>query len=218
MLYGEDIEFLGTETVGMTETVSPSGVSTYGVIPESDMLLTINGVHSLERDITTGRNKIKKMFVFVSYEWFDSKPMVTKQDGITINWDSSLFTLEKDMFTACDYVKYAYAPIEEWIETDMYTNPSEINQGGLEYVANLNHYNENYITIGSRGGAVFSLLPKKTIYSGSGQITSINVRYVHDKNPFWGTVTFLYSGFGVTVNLSGLQDSVAKPFNYIYST
>lgn len=215
MFYGEMIEFLGTETVKMTETAYPSEISTLGTIPESDMLLKISKVQVIELDKAVNKYKVKEVVVYIDYEWLNGKPIINKEDGITVNWDSGIFTFKQDSFRSSDYKQLGSE--SGWVEFYSQTNPSALNQGGLGYTANLDASFMGVTTItGQKGTASFSLLPKITMYSGSGKVSSINVEYVHNTD-FFCTVGFSYKGWSVSVDLSGANDSVAKALNYTYS-
>lgn len=210
----------------MSETASLSGVSPLGTISESDMLLKISTTQTLKTE--NGRSVIKEVMVFVEYEWFGGKPTVCKEDGISVNWDSGLFGFKPDSFYSNDYKKFLVEEhgsykISNWILSDSQINPTELNQGGLGYIAYLNRGNPPAGTkelYGARGWARMFLLPLGKIYAGDSRNTLINVQYAHNKNIFpWVKVGFSCVGASVTIDLgSGSRDSVAKAANVKYST
>ena len=225
MFFGENVQFLGTETVKMSETFSTLGVSPQA-IPESDMLLKISQFQTVSFDVNN-RQVIKSVMIYIEYEWFDGKPMICGKDGISVNWESELFIFKPDSFRSKDYKKFYYTDgynyiTSDWIESDSQVNPTELNQGGLGYVAYLNRGNPPYLAKDIiyyyvKGWASMSLLPKYKIYAEDGRYTVTNVQYVHSKNLF-NTVGFSWNGASVTVNISGLKDSVAKAVKLKYST
>lgn len=228
MLYGENVQFLGTETAKLSETLPSLGVSPLDTIPESDMLLKISQFQTVSFD-NNNRQVIKSVMVYIEYEWSNVKPLICKKDGITVNWESGLFAFKQDSFRSTDYKKFLYKynkygsyQLSDWIESDSQINPADLNQGGLGYFAYLNLGNppmgQDITLRGAKGWASMSLLPRYKIYAEDGKWTVINVNYVHNKNPF-KTIGFSWSGVGVTVDLSsGSQDSVAKAVNIKYST
>lgn len=215
MLAGKTFRFLGTEEIELSETTDNKSVSTYGIILESDMLLSISKVEIVHRDTATNKFIVDSVLVYVDYEWFDGKPIINKTDGISVNWDSSLFAFKQNSFSSKDYKKiFGSSSWLEWMSTN---NPETLNQGGLGYSAVLASSVMGHGTItAQKGHASFILLPKSRIYSGSQRATSINVEYVHNKDLF-NTINFSYNGLGVSVSLSGLKDSVAKSVNYYYA-
>lgn len=226
-LYGEEFQFLGTETVKMSETSSSSEVSRLGVISESDMVLGIST--SITLTSQGSKKVIKEVMVFVDYEWFNGKPMICKEDGISVNWDSGLFGFKPNSFRSNDYKKfiyeeYGFTKVSDWINSDYQTNPMMINQGGLGYVVYLNRGNPPPNTkdlYGAKGNARFTLQPLGTIYDGNSRNTFINAEYTHDKDPLpWLKIGFSVAGVGVTVDCgsSSLRDQVAKAIGVKYST
>ncbi len=201
----------------MSETVTLPGISIQSTIPESDMVLKIS---QAQRCYFDGNNRqvIKEVTIFVDYEWFKGGPVINKEDGITVNWDSGLFTFKQDSFHSTDYK--AYSSNGSWRETNSQINPAEISQGGLGYIAYLNLGNtamgEGIPTYGAKGFAYFTILPKSRIYSGNSYNTSINAQYTHNKN-LLNTIGFSVSGMTVTVSLSGQYDSVGKSVTFSYS-
>lgn len=221
--YGKDFQFLGTETVDMSESYSLFGASPLDTIPESAMRLKISSVQTIEYE--NGKGVIQEVVLYVQYEWFGGKPTICKKDGISVNWESGLFAFKQDSFRSIDYKKFLYYnygyKTSDWIESDSQVDPTELNQGGLGYIAYLNRGNppENpKELVGAKGWARMSLLPRYKIYNKDSKTTVINAEYVHNKSPFTA-VGFSWNGAGVTVNLSSrAKDSVAKAVNIKYST
>lgn len=222
--YGKDFQFLGTETIEMSETYPLPGISPLDNIPESAMRLKISSAQTVKYE--NGKGVIQEVIVYIEYEWSRGKPMICKKDGISVNWEAGLFAFKQDSFHSTDYKKFLYEyygsyKISDWIESDSQINPIELNQGGLGYIAYLNRGNPplNFKELaGAKGWARMSLLPRYKIYDKNSKNTVINAEYVHNKSPFT-TVGFSWNGAGVTVNLSSWsKDSVAKAVNIKYST
>lgn len=225
-LYGEEFQFLGTETIKMSETSLSSEVLPLGVISESDMVLGIST--SITLTSQGSKKVIKEVMVFVDYEWFNGKPMICKEDGISVNWDSGLFGFKPGSFHSSDYKKFLYEEygaykVSDWINSDYQINPTTINQGGLGYVVYLNRGNPPPNTkdlYGAKGNARFTLQPLGTIYDGNSRNTFINVEYAHNKNILpLVKIGFSCVGANVTIDLStDSKDYVAKAIGVKYST
>lgn len=201
VLYEESVVYLDSEE----ET------STCGTIPTSDMRLRVGFATILGAD-ENGRRQIETIMVFVDYEWFEGHPSITKVDGITVNWDSDLFSMVPGSFSSADYHNYGNGAVE--LTVNEQTNPLKLDQGGLGYEVTLTPMQglSSYVCVVS-GSASFDLVPRSPIYyddNGNTHNASINVQYVHDKNPLPGfSLSFSYQGVGVTIDPGMFQDSVA---------
>lgn len=200
------ISFGGGEYTCLSEagTAEP-----YGTIPTSDMILdTFSIIVESDRKVNN-RNVIDYIIVYVDYEWTLGHPIIHKEDAISVNWDSDLFMFEPDSFKSSDY--YYNTNTKRWEGGPAFSDPAKLNQGGLGYFANLSKYTmpEAYIG-GFKGSATFTLLPKSNIFSGNDCKTAINIEYVHNKTAALGSLSFVYSGFGVSITTSMLTDSVGK--------
>ncbi len=234
-LSGKRIVPLGTETKTLSE-LSPSEAelvgalalkedscksNTRGVIPSSDMTFTITKIANTTYDSRKRLDKIKEIYVYVNYIWASGKPFWTWTDGITVNWDSSVFTFKSGSFVAKDYKRTLNTG--GWILTSIYSNPASLNVGGLGYYTKLTYSSatlgQSFGALQHKGTASFTLLPtRKPMYIKSGaQVTSINANYLHNMNPGVFSINFSYSGLGVSATLYGLQDSVAVSTNVYYS-
>lgn len=226
-MYGWDIAFLGTETVTMAE-ITPSvdesasdTASIQGAIPEADMTLSITKVAKISHIPTLQLNMVNEVYVYVDYNWTPGCPFFTWDDGITVNWDPGVFTFKANSFVANDYKDTLSSG---WITTQTLTSPTELDQGGLGYFAGLT-YSEVVLgnTVGAlqhKGSASFTLLPKDSpmYLKGGESVTAINAMYLHNKNVGPFSVSFTHtSGWGISANVAGLSDSVAKATNFYYS-
>lgn len=222
-LYGQNIRFLGTETISMTKNLDTGDVSTCGTIPEEDMTFSITTVANVNYIPSLGLDKVNMVYVYVDYVWAAGHPFFTWNDGITVNWDASVFTFQSNSFIARDY-KLTLGSGGNWITTQTLTNPTELDQGGLGYFAGL-FYNEvvmgnNVGAMQHKGSAYFTLLPKDSpmYLKGGASVTAINAQYLHNKNPGLLSVSFQHtSGFGISASVPGLKDSVAKAANFYYT-
>lgn len=219
MFYDKTIEFLGTETATLTESLCPPGISTFGEIPTNDMLLKFTAM-AVVREYNDGRrSEYIGVAIFVDYEWYDGHPRINKTDKIAVNWDASLFTYEADSFSLVEYKEVPDLADGDdwWIQTSTGNKPEQVTQGGLGYSANLAQYwtNGDFFVYGQKGTAHFWLKPRYTIYAGSTHSTTLNVEYVHDKNLF-GALSFSAAGFTVTIN-SSFSDSTTRSATRYYS-
>ena len=226
-MYDQDIVFLGTETVTMTEylpsteSLSTGTEATRGVIPESDMTFSITKIANVSYDSTLHLDRINEMYVYVDYEWAVGHPFFTWTDGITVNWDPGVFTFKANSFAAYDYKNTLSSG---WITTQTLTSPTELDQGGLGYVVGM-AYSEVVMgnTVGAlqhKGSAYFTLLPTNSpmYLKNNSSVTAINAMYLHNKNPLGASISFTHtSGFGISVSVPGLSDSVAKAVNVYYT-
>lgn len=217
-LYGKQVLFLGTETVSMSESSPEGDVSQLGIIPEDEMTLTISRAVSFTPDTTVGNYKLSAVHIYINYIWESGHPFFTYDDGISVNWDPSLFTYMPNSFIARDY-KRTVSNNGDWIETQILNSPTALNQGGLGYYARL-AYSEYIMgevlgALQHKGFASFSLLPAhnptylKSEYELA-DITSINAEYVHTL--LFGNLSFSLTlvGYGIAISTNGLTDSVAK--------
>ena len=73
---------------------------------------------------------------------------------------------------------------------------------------------------GLKGTVTFSLTPEPrfsmSIAPGNNS-TTINCKYVHDKNPLLGSLSFSYEGFSVSIDTGELQDSIADAARIDYT-
>lgn len=237
-LIGQNIVFLGSDTHTISNADNQDSLNTvnsllygdggstsevYGVIPSSDMTFTITKLANVTYDSERGADKINKIYVYVDYIWEEDKPVNRWSDGITVNWDSAVFTFESDSFVARDY-KRVMSSNWEWVKTNESFDPASLNIGGLGYYAVLSYAEENAGGVQvapkqHKGTAYFTLLPSESpIYLESGsQTTAINANYLHNKNLGIFSVSFSYKGLGVTASVPLLHDSVAVATNVYYS-
>ena len=220
-MYGQNIVYMGTETVTMTEGTSEGEATTYGAIPEEDMTFSITKIANVSYDTTLKLDKVNEVYIYVDYEWTPGHPFFTWNDGITVNWDPGVFTFKSNSFVARDYKNTLSSG---WITTQTLTSPTELDQGGLGYFAGL-MYGESVmgVTVGAlqhKGSAYFTLLPKDSpmYMKANASVTAINAMYLHNKNPGLLSVSFTHtSGWGISASVPGLKDSVAKATNFYYT-
>jgi len=219
-LYGIDFIYHGSETVTMSVS-DPSGNQVYGTIPEDELEFTITRISNVSYDSSAGMNRVNEVYVDVEYSWIVGEPYVRKEDAITVNWDSSVFTYQEDSFYAVDK-KYLVSE-GDWIISDEYSRPSQLAQGGLGYFTNL-YYAESIAGVSvnaqrCKGEATFTLEPKDPMYQVSGEsVTSINAEYVHDfSTPIFSLSFATPDGYSISVEVPiGGTDSATCSVNYYY--
>lgn len=204
----KNIEFGGSETSYWVngETV----INTRAAIPTYDMKLEISTLYYVDTDVDGYSSVYRECYVYVYYEWTSPHPLVRKYDAIAVNWDPSIWSY-KGEFQHVDYS-------DKWTSYSSTTRPTECVQGGLGYYAYLSPLGSTLV-----GDTRFTLVPSKTpMYpSGSGQpgfTSTINVNYVHDKNPLpIQGVSFSVDGVGIGITFGGLADEAAASFSGRYS-
>lgn len=188
------------------------GIVPYGHIDETMFKLKIS-----KTTIKESNNLVRKVNLVVNYEWVKN-PMNTKTDGITVNWDNSVFAYLGDSFYSYDEI---LVDGEYRKRVNECTAPDLAQQGGIGYSAEIGMYVGPYMSAGwARGTASFYIIPTSNIYektsSTSTHVTSINVNYVHDKTPIFGSISFSVAGVGVTINAPVFNDSLSRTLNFYY--
>lgn len=210
--FEKSVEYLGTETTTMSLEDDLGSIEVYGNIPSADMRFSISRFAVKNDKYATKNDPIDYLEIMVFYEWFDGHPFVRWKDGITINWDSDVFTYKSGSFSATD-VKWF---LGQEIKTINYSEPTELTQGGIGFCTDLNTLFAGSVQTGvSCGGrASIKLLPKHSpMYIGNigdfSKNTTINANYLHNKNPIGFSVGFAVAGVQVMATVGGLSDSVA---------
>lgn len=220
--YGQDIIYLGSKTSTLSETKHPTNMSPYsGYIPDSDMEFTVHTYANLVKDSTGTRYRVDRVDVYINYEWTKGKPKLRSKDGISVNWESSLFSFKQDSFHSYDR---KLSPLKNyWVISNQLTNPTTLNQGGLGYITNLEYGETDFdgTLLGSlaiKGNANFSLLPKSNSFYLSPETnnTTICAEYVHNTSLI-NTIGFSYNGFGITIKAPTSSDSTTAAFTLYYS-
>lgn len=181
----------------------------YHTLTESSMTLTTYNIVCCKKDT----NIISNVVVAVSWEWHGNKPIVRKDDLISINWSDDLFTYYADSFIEQCY----YMPGTEWILYKENTLLAMSKQGGVGFY-NALAYSSGHV-YQNRGDSIIMLLPTKEIRQTSSRekATSINVEYVHDAKPLVASASFAYMGVGVSIQYNeNWAYSVAKSTNLFY--
>lgn len=213
-LNGRNFHFYDSETVYLNTSDYSGDVMPCGSLSEDDMTLTITKVDFTEYDSEVGMNFLEEVMVFIDYRWLkQNAPFVKKDDGISVNWDSNVFTYLPGSFSATDYYM---ASLGVWSAGPTNNNPYIITQGGLGYYADLGYVLDS---ITHKGTAFFSLVPRdpNTYKYANGNATNINVQYVHDKTPLVGSISFTVYGVGISINAPVMNDSAAKSIIYHYT-
>ena len=218
-LYKDSFEYdfsYTEETVYMNDDTEvekdDSAIVPHGHIDESMFKMQIS-----KNTYLSSNNRVSKVNIVVYYEWVKN-PMNKRTDGITVNWDSSIFTFEAGSFYSYDKVLIHGVESKKLNES---TVPDLAQQGGIGYSAVLGVHVDSSTPMGwARGTATFNILPTNPIYQSSsaegGAVTSINVNYVHDKTPIFGSISFSYAGMGVTINAPIFNDNSSASLNFYY--
>lgn len=194
--------------------MAASNITPMGIIPEDHMNLSIFCFY----DFYEPTGQISDIYMLVNYTWAMLRPVVRKDDGITVNWDASLFTFLSGSFDSYDLGYYSL--LDDWVLWSHSSSPAQLSQGGLGYYADLGSYNA-MLEMGAhqlRGTCSFTLLPTSPMYIEYTNATSINVNYMHNKDPIpWLSIGFVIKEiFNVGLDFSGLNDEVADSVNIYY--
>lgn len=178
-------------------------VSPYGTIPREDMTLNIYSVSMAENSRHT------EFMIFITYKWATDRPNIRRGDGVAVNWDESLFYVDAKTFTCRDNAHFQ----NKLVAFNSSPVASAIAQGGLGYNVNFpvvgQGEDELQLKYTFSGSASFSLFPKRTMYAGNNEATTVAVEYCHNKTAIIGSVGFIYKGFSVSISTPVLSDSVA---------
>lgn len=161
-----------------------------------------------------GTTRVSKVLVTINWEWQKGRPSIRLNDPISVNWDSSIFSLESESFYSQDKVRLTGSG-DYWGIIKEYTRPAESNQGSLGYYTKLTR--DPNVSTDNGGGTIFILVPRFTIYSGQTHVTDINVNYTHNKNLLIPTPGFSTSGPTISTTLLHLCDKASATYNYRYS-
>lgn len=167
----------------------------------------------------SGSSILEKVKVEANYTWLKN-PVVNKQDGMTINWDSNVFTFQQNSFSCTNTLEY----FDDLVSYGQLSEPDLLQQGGLGYTvelkANFDYHDGKF---GKRfGKATFYLLPTHSptyvLSAGNSDasVTTINANYVHNRSIFTGAISFSVKGLGVTINAPALSDSASTAANFYY--
>lgn len=195
-------------------------IQPYGNIPSQQ--LSFDTTISYTPVTISGVTYYYNITVYVDYEW-DELPIVRGVDAITVNWDGDILTYNEDFISK----DYAYSPTQrKWITYKEWDKPNALNQGGLGINTYINYEeqispSEWMYADGLKGSMSFSLTPEPRLsmsIAPGANSTVINGEYVHNKNPYTGTLSFTYQGIGIAVSGSGsMQDSIADPARIDYT-
>lgn len=190
---------------GMTtiSLYSDEGDSTIlGTIPRADMDMTIATLLFLNKN-----SSIDFVSFVIDYKWADGHPSIRKTDGVTVNWDPSLFYMEPNSFESVDNCYFN----GKLFKSFSFEDPTHLDQGGLGYSVKL--FDTPGTVFSFEGTAQFNLMPRSDLYvykDNNKYSTSINIEYAHDKTPYVGSINFSSnSGKGVSMSLPVSADTVA---------
>lgn len=185
-----------------------SEIQPRGAISEASLALEIDAVEICRKDTDI----IAGVLVAISWDWAGTKPFQRWQDALTVNWDAALFSFSEDSFYSVDSGKSEEE--DEWIAEFEYTRATHHAQGGLGFYSRMSAVYKR-----TAGAAMFLLLPKISMVSGSSQVTDINVNYVHDRSFLFPlSIGFNTVGFHVGFDINrNSYDEAADSANFRYS-
>lgn len=201
-----------------------NGVSTYDI--SSDILyFATTTLTNYTYNSTTKRSKINEIYVFVDFVWDKNRPIIKGQDGISVNWDGSIFAFKSNSFQVNVYARMNTS--SDWNTSYSADRPGQVEQGGLGFAVDLTKTNKavgttiisaHYIM----GNAYFTLVPRASMYTATAnqenaKMCAINSKYVHQFNPISLPVSFSINAGGVGISISGLTDEASSTTFYYYS-
>lgn len=217
--FEKSVEYLGTETTTMSLDDDLDSIEVYDNIPSADMSFSTSYFSVKNDKYATKNDPIDYLEIRVSYEWSKGHPFVRWTDGITVNWDSNVFTYKSGSFTASD-IKWLMGAEVKRVD---YTRPAELTQGGIGFYTDLNSLFAGALQteVICGGQASLKLLPKKSpMYIGNigdfSKNTTINANYLYNKNPIGFSVGFAVAGVQVMATVGGLSDSAANSVSVSY--
>lgn len=217
--FEKSVEYLGTETTTMSLEDDLGSIEVYDNIQSADMSFSTSYFSVKNDKYATKNDPIDYLEIRVSYEWSKGHPFVRWTDGITVNWDSNVFTYKSGSFTASD-IKWLMGAEVKRVD---YTRPAELTQGGIGFYTDLNTLFAGSVQTGfSCGGrASIKLLPKHSpMYIGNigvfSKNTTINANYLHNKNPLGLSVGFNIEGVQVIAAVGGISDGAANSVSVSY--
>lgn len=218
---GKQIVFekLATLTLNETDDTCESDAFPRGSISTATLTLTISCISNVEATSEPGKSLIKELTYYIDYQW-NKAPFNIKVDGVTVNWDSAIFTYKANSFISDNR---AYQN-NQWYTYKTITQPDLAQQGGIGYSVYMSYTGgvSGECNLQKLGRAWFTLIPtaNPTYMVDSSfsikNVTSISVNYVHDKTPFFGSIGFSYAGLGVSINPPALNDSQSTTANVYY--
>lgn len=206
----DEVVSINTETVYLSENVTDN-LQARGTISEDSLKLNISAATICKQNTST----ITRVLVAITWEWYNKKPYVKKEDAIAVNWNSDIFYFHADSFVSMDLYKIFES--SEWEIYNEYSSPKELNQGGLGFLTKLfNDSSPLPMYIG--GQAMFLLNPTEPMYIGNTHGTGVNVNYVHNRSILPMSISFVYEGFGIEIDPSREAfDSIAKSCDIEFS-
>ena len=207
----------------------------YGFVTGEGIIETDYAVYtgSLENEIeltvllgipptVAGENStISEVYVYVYYDWL-KVPSSRGSDGITVNWDSSLFSFKS--MSATDYAQSPFSG--QWVTNATWNSPTRLGQGGLGYNPKIRYTDTlNGVTLGPaalRGNAEIVLVPKITMTQSNTSstpiqsTTNINVEYGHNKTGITPSFSVSSAGLGGGVTFQTTVYFLAATYLFYY--
>ena len=181
---------------------------TRGNIDSSDLTfrLSCSRVSSVDKIV-------KYVYVISSYEWTVNQPDFKLDDAITVNWDESLWGLERDSSSKVTNFKATFSgKVKRTGEDEVYATldrPAKTNRGGIGWYVEQDTDKYTY----PHGTATFKLLPVDTqLMEGRRYRSFFTSTYAHEIAKV-SSISLSTSAAGVTI--SGSYNEAAAT-NYVY--
>lgn len=191
--YISDVE---EKIVSFENTQDEKSATTYATIPESKMSIT-----SMYTNYVTG-NKVESVECYYYSEWL-SGPTVNGTDGLAMNWDSSLFSLD-------GFAAYPAGKIDGiHVDFNTITRPASATQGG--YGINIPLFSQYF---NQSVEMLTAFTPRNTLYTTSNITSNINYEYGHETIGITPSVSFSTTDKSVNIQPTIGLDTAAEVITY----
>ncbi|MDY4206892.1 MAG: hypothetical protein SOX85_05230 [Lachnospiraceae bacterium] len=201
-----DAKVESVEKVFVDQTIDKQ---TRGAIPESQLRITT----TLMNYADTKYQYIQGCDLIIDYLWVVS-PGATGNDVITLNWNSSVFSLSDygGPLNAYNYVTNMSTGSQDFY--NFISTPAHSNSAGIGWYAQLQSPNISpKIQINPGGWAFVSFEPSYMFHVNDNVVTDLRLEYVHENMPGISSISFSYEGASISAG-GNFTDSLSKITTY----
>lgn len=184
------------EIVSFEDSINKGELQPYGTISNSTMSMDALYFNYLSN------NKIREVECYYYSQWLHG-PIINTTDGLTMNWDSSLFSLSQMVGrTSFNYSGQYY-------DGATITRAASASQGGFGINVPLVPSSQ----LQSLEVTVF-LVPRNTLKTTPVTTSNINFEYAHRKFEVGPAITFTKTGASIGMSPSSVYDTGAVSLTY----
>lgn len=160
---GRNVKYKGTEEkiVEINENIDEK---LRGTIPSSSLQLSISVFEDMS---DTGAGEVYGLIVGANFKWL-KQPICSLTDGMTVNWDGSLFNFQSF------YAETGFMLDGVWYPKDYTNTPAMSANGGIGWFLDIASGNLN------QGGGSIYLVPRRTFYEWENPNMQIDFNYAHE--------------------------------------